>query len=80
MKKYLYFYLDENADFHVVQVDSDCTPNAAIAARKIALPHDKRLARCVLAADDYSLSAVRDSLMIDRARIERCGRLPYELD
>jgi len=80
MKEYLYFYLEEKTGLHIVPVESDCTPNAARKAREIALPHDKRLSRCVLKSDGYSVAGITLSMMQDERTIKRCGRLPWELD
>lgn len=80
MKKYDYFYLTDSGDFHVVFVESDCTPNAARKAREIALPHNRKLSFCAPHDEGYSLSGVRDSLMSDKRTLERCGRLPSDMD
>ena len=62
MEKYLYYYLEEKTGLHIVAVDSDCTPNAIMKAREIALPHNHMVFRCVKAADGYSIEGIREGL------------------
>lgn len=69
MKKYIFYYVIGNT-VKAIRVDSDCTPNACIKAKKIVRVPDRRLTRCVLLDDNYSPEGIRENLMKEKRRID----------